>query len=80
MYIVCTDRWLPWVMDWKYEEYAETFRMMFDPDVEVDMTGAAGELPIADTANADYVWPPLQFDGDKVQIIWRDSWRIEDFE
>ncbi len=34
---------------------------------------------VADTANADYVWLPISFDGDVPTIEWRDEWRVEDF-
>ena len=34
---------------------------------------------IADTAFADYVWLPLQFEGDQPIINWRDEWRVEEF-
>ena len=31
----------------------------------------------ADTSVADYVWLPIEFEGDKLQIRWRDSWMPE---
>ena len=80
LYIACADRWLPKEMDLKYEEYAEAIRRVFDPDEEGSMSSEGGGLPVADTANSDYVWLPLRFDGEKVRIEWKNSWKTEDYE
>lgn len=32
LYIACADRWLPKLMDLKYEEYAKTFERIFSGD------------------------------------------------
>ena len=37
-------------------------------------------LASADTSIADYVWLPLEFDGERVSITWKESWRLEDYE
>ena len=33
----------------------------------------------ANTSVADYVWLPITWDGDRLQLRWRDEWRIDDF-
>lgn len=91
LYIACGDRWLPGLMDQKYEEYARTFELMFDPEgdkEELKRRMASHPQDSAEnTSIADYVWLPLRFaEPDKehplgmVYIDWLDQWRIEDYE
>ena len=82
LYIACADRWLPKLMDLKYEEYAKTFERIFSGDWrEEDKTDdSLNANDMNNTSIADYVWLPLRFDGDKVYIDWLDEWRIEDYE
>ncbi len=48
-----------------------------DPQHEkVDMS----VLPVEKTSEADYVWLPIRFDGEKPYIEWLDEWKIEDYE
>lgn len=79
LYIACADRWLPQYMDLKYEDYANLFEKHFSPDPQhekVDMS----VLPVEKTSEADYVWLPIRFDGEKPYIEWLDEWKIEDYE
>ena len=82
LYIACADRWIPKLMDLKYEEYAKTFERIFSGDWrEEEQTDDRLNMPdMHNTSIADYVWLPLRFDGDKVYIDWLDEWRIEDYE
>lgn len=91
LYIACGDRWLPGLMNLKYEEYARTFELMFDPDgdkEELKRRMASHPQDSAEnTSIADYVWLPLRFtEPDEehplgmVYIDWLDQWRIEDYE
>ena len=84
LYIACADRWMPNAMDIPYSDVEAAYDGCFDPDVTAEQRAAAQELmrsfPPAKTKEADYVWLPLHFDGDKVVIKWYDEWRVEDFE
>ena len=55
------------------------FDSIFDPNketIKVDMRA----LTRKDTSIADYVWLPIEFDGDTPMIKWYDHWSWEDFE
>lgn len=82
LYIACADRWLPRLMDRKYETYAAQFEKIFsgqfDPAEMADSDWNSDEM--SNTSIADYVWLPLRFEGDRVYIDWKDEWRIEDYE
>lgn len=85
LYIACADRWLPEMMDLKYEIYGKLFKDAFNQDSKSDETIQAlsdyvGDDSCRNTAIANYVWLPLRFDGEMVYIDWMDEWRIEDFE
>ena len=86
LYIACADRWLPQpeFMNLKYEEYAEYIRITFSADEceknkELARKGLES-LPKERTKEADYVWLPIHFDGEKVSIYWYDEWELSDFE
>lgn len=95
LYIALADRWLPWAMDVPAafcEELldgvcsgrvplkeAASFRE--ELIVKFRLTQLRERLIDSDnTADADYVWLPLRFEGDRPIIDWRDEWRIEDYE
>lgn len=85
LYIACADRWRPDKMDLPYECYREIYERMFSEDPKereavrrMDLSEIADRN--ANTAEADYVWLPLRFEGDMVYIDWKDEWRIEDYE
>ena len=82
LYIAMADRWVPDGMDLKYEEYAEGFRRMFDPDFqgEKKLDEKFGNDLTRNTSIADYVWLPIRFDGEMPYLDWKDEWRIEDYE
>lgn len=90
LYIACADRWMPGYMDLKYEEYAEFYRMIFSQDRDEEkfamLSEKYGNIP-ENTAIADYVWLPLQFEEPSdehpdgmVYIDWIDEWKIEDWD
>lgn len=82
LYIACADRWLPEAMQLNYDQYGSLFAKMFDPSIskkEIPM-GIVSSLPKEKTSIADYVWLPIQFDGKKVIIDWKDEWKVEDYE
>lgn len=86
LYIACADRWLPKMMDKKYEDYAKTFEKIFcgtTPTEELEEEKNRQELDstlMNNTSIADYVWLPLRFEGDMVRIDWLDEWRVEDYD
>lgn len=88
LYIAIADRWVPgYPVD---AERADAIERVIASRYEPEKYQAAPEerslvvespmLESADTSAADYVWLPLQFDGEKVQIVWKDEWRTEDYE
>jgi hypothetical protein len=38
------------------------------------------EFAEVNTSQADYVWLPLRFEGDRPVIDWHDEWSLDDFE
>jgi len=73
----------------QYELVAELFERMFKPgpntahgpaDLSYEMKRAASTLENINTSIADYVWLPVEFEGDKPVLRWQDSWRLEDYE
>ncbi len=92
LYIACADRWMPELMDVKYEVYSDLFFKMFrgvevDFDILTKDQGINFSKVIRNTSIADYVWLPLRFEEPSeshplgmVYIDWLDEWRIEDYE
>lgn len=80
LYIACADRWVPRAMHLKYEIYEQWFRSMFDPDAPEFDAALMGENIVYNTSEADYVWLPLRFAGDRVFIDWKDEWSLDDYE
>lgn len=91
LYIAVADRWHPDCMELDYEEYAEMFRTIFDPEGDREILKRGYQKfpsdASTDTSKAEYIWLPLRFvepcgeypDG-MVLIDWKDEWRIEDYE
>ncbi|MBQ1846471.1 MAG: family 43 glycosylhydrolase [Clostridia bacterium] len=84
LYIACADRWMPNAMDVPYEFYEKIYDTLFDPDAteaeRQDAMKKMSVIPREKTREADYVWLPIRFDGDRPVIEWYDEWKIEDFE
>ncbi len=88
LYIAIADRWVPgYPVDAARADILErAIASHYDPEqyqVSPEEAREMMESPMlqsADTSAADYVWLPLEFDGDKVRIKWKDEWRIEDYE
>jgi hypothetical protein len=92
LYVVCADRWKPGKLNtWKamqFQKFVE--KAMKNPRHRNMMTQDASEEDVAtlpgkkrrffdNTSIADYVWLPVEWQGEKPVIRWRDEWRIEDF-
>lgn len=89
LFIACADRWRPNLTHLNYEDYADNFEAIFNPDSGKKMDWSIVEQKnkehgiienIENTDIADYVWLPIQFVDDKPVIVWKDLWRLEDFE
>ncbi len=73
LYIAVADRWLPEQMFLNYEDYADNFEDMFDPEsgkiadwTKVNEKAAAHNVRVSldckdNTSVSDYVWLPLRF-------------------
>jgi len=82
LYIACADRWLPEEMHLQYDHYAKIFEQIFNPDYSGPRRDLSqpGNMPVENTAIADYVWQPFRFDGEMGYLDWQDEWRVEDYE
>lgn len=87
LYISIADRWVPgYPVDAARADMIErAIASHYEPDkyqVSPEEKRALMDSPMlasANTSMADYVWLPLEFDGDRVSIKWRDEWRLEDY-
>ena len=87
LYIACADRWMPGKMAVKMSaQVIEGMKRHFKdykPDYEPKK---AGPLPgkkqkhRENTGKSAYVWLPIEWQGEKPVIRWRDEWRLEDFK
>lgn len=91
LYIAVGDRWMPELGDWMYtgdmrpgpemqkKIMAKLKELGVDPvkDRERAMKVAIAMTEACNTSIADYVWLPIEFEGDRAVIRWRDEWRIE---
>lgn len=82
-YIACADRWVPeFVMTReKYDVIVRAITSRTDPSVKVteEEKRSLAEMPLMGTANtsiADYVWLPIEFEGEMPRIRWQEEWRI----
>lgn len=84
LYIACADRWYGSVMNLDYNVYSKEYEKLFSFDSteteKAEALAALNAMPAARTREADYVWLPFRFDGEKPYIEWLDEWKWEDFE
>ena len=85
LYIACADRWMPGKMAMKMS--AQVIKGMekhfagYEPDYS---PRKAAPLPrklqkrSENTSKSTYVWLPIEWEGEKPVIRWREEWRIED--
>ena len=95
LFIAMADRWIPAEahLPYREEDYTGDIRTRFgrllaaagiDPQKEPERARAyAAEHLHSDervnTSVADYVWLPVEFEGETPRSRWYDSWRIQDF-
>ncbi len=83
LYIACADRWLPEYQHIPYDGGVKEFFeicMRGDLEAAVALRDKLGFPKEDDISIADYVWLPLEFDGENVKIAWKDEWKIEDYD
>lgn len=84
--IAIADRWVPdYVMTKdRYDAMLRAVSSHYDKSVKVtfkemlDMMRSP-MMGSADTSIANYVWLPIEFDGEMPRIRWQDRWRVEDY-
>lgn len=88
LYIALADRWMPeHLLDYKQAEaIRRVIASKYAPDKylatekEKAMFEARPDLERANTSIANYVWLPLQFVDGRMQIEWKEEWKLEDYE
>ena len=93
LYIAMADRWKPTAFGkWFSRKYYGLVERAMSSGRHEDITKPdrspkeAGALPkkllhhAENTSIARYVWLPIEWDGDKPLLRWRDSWRVEEFQ
>ena len=78
LFIAMADRWLVDLPD-NMPDICDIFDRMYDPNKESPRFDLR-DWTRKNTSIADYVWLPIEFEGDVPRIKWYDSWRWEDFE
>lgn len=87
LYIALADRWVPdYVMTAeRYDLLSRVIASRFDESYSVtdeERKGLMGSPIVGNvnTAKANYVWLPIEWNGDRPIIRWHNEWRIEDYE
>ena len=83
--VIMADRWVPeYVMTKeKYDAFVRAIYSRYDKSYKASFKDMAMMLtsPMMGSANtsiANYVWLPVEFEGDMPRIHWRDAWNLED--
>lgn len=87
VYIAIADRWVPdYHVDARRADALErALASRYEPDkyqASPEERREVMESPMLENVNtsiADYVWLPLEFDGERVMIKWQDEWKVEDY-
>ena len=93
LYIAMADRWKPTGFGkWFSKKFYKMVEKAMSGNRHQEITTPnrspkqAGSLPkklqrhMENTSIARYVWLPIEWDGNKPVIRWRDEWKIEDFK
>ena len=91
-YIAMADRWKPTTFDkWLSKRYYKMvdramsgghYKRISEPDTSPK---EAGPLPLKEQIHTErtcigrYVWLPIEWEGEKPFIRWKDEWRLEDY-
>lgn len=83
--IVMADRWVPeYVMTKeRYDSFVRAIGQNYDKSLKASFKDMINMLssPMmgsADTSIANYVWLPVEWDGDMPRIYWRDRWNLNE--
>ncbi len=86
-YIVCADRWMPQLIHKiSARPIISVFKYLFRNYVPDTSPKEAPPLPMKEqkhrenTSISRYVWLPLEWDGDKPLIRWREVWKYGDIK
>lgn len=85
LYIACADRWMPGKMAVKMsaqvvegmKKHFKDYQPDYEPKTAVPLPGKL-QKHSENTSKSTYVWLPIEWEGDKPVIRWRDEWRVED--
>lgn len=89
LYIAVADRWRPdlpvtegagFATGEAFRAFSSRFVHIFNPATKFVPTQKDLDEMRINSSVADYVWLPLVFEGDRVEMPWRDEWRIEDYD
>jgi len=89
LYIAIADRWLPNFPQKRFMSrmvaglFDVLFRMVPSDASEnpsKESSNKNSRMPNFNTAFANYVWLPIRFKDEMPIIVWKDEWRLEDFE
>jgi hypothetical protein len=84
LYIGLGDRWLPGLDPSAPSVFDRMAELASAGDLDGALAlsgGTVGGVPVEQTTwQADYVWLPIRFEGERPIIEWQDSWRVEDFK
>ncbi|MCF0135299.1 MAG: family 43 glycosylhydrolase, partial [Lachnospiraceae bacterium] len=83
-FVAAADRWVPNYVMTK-ERYDSFYRAIYSRADKTLKPGLRDILSMltspmmgsADTSIADYVWLPIEFEGEQLRIRWKDSWTPE---
>ena len=83
--IIMADRWVPdYVMTKeRYDSFVRAIGQNYDKSLKASFKDMMNmfQSPMMGSANtsiANYVWLPVEWNGDMPQIRWRDSWNLEE--
>lgn len=84
LYIACADRWMPGKMAMKMsaqvirgmEKHFKDYKADYSPKKAQPLPGKLLKHT-EKTCKSTYVWLPVEWEGDKPVIRWRDEWRVE---
>lgn len=84
-YIACADRWMPGKMAMKMsaqvikgmEKHFKDYKPDYSPKKAEPLPGRLLKHT-EKTCRSTYVWLPIEWEGEKPVIRWRDEWKIED--
>lgn len=88
LYITLADRWVPeFVVDARRADMMQrSVASHYDPEryavtpAEQKEVMSSPMLESANTSIANYVWLPIEFEGEMPTIPWRERWSLEEFD